>query len=58
MTQPQNVALSDAQKGLAMSARLDVSILGVIENMSVEFSGEGGGQRPAGCVGRSGKPTK
>ncbi len=47
MTQPQNVALSDVQKSLAMFARLDVSILGVVESMSGEFSGKSGGQRLA-----------
>jgi ATP-binding protein involved in chromosome partitioning len=47
VTQPQNVALSDAHKGLAMFQKLDVPIIGVVENMSGEFFGEGGGQRLA-----------
>ncbi len=47
VTQPQDVALSDAQKGLAMFQKLDVPIIGVVENMSGEFFGEGGGQRLA-----------
>lgn len=47
VTQPQNVALSDAQKGLAMFAKLDVPIVGVVENMSGEFFGQGGGERLA-----------
>ncbi len=47
VTQPQNVALSDAQKGLVMFEKLDVPIIGVVENMSGEFFGEGGGQRLA-----------
>ena len=47
VTQPQNVALDDAQKGLAMFQKLDVPIIGVVENMSGEFFGEGGGQRLA-----------
>ena len=45
VTQPQDVALSDAQKGLVMFGKLDVPILGVVENMSGEFFGEGGGER-------------
>ena len=47
VTQPQNVALSDAQKGLAMFEKLQVPIVGVVENMSGEFFGEGGGRRLA-----------
>ncbi len=47
VTQPQEVALSDARKGLSMFTKLDVPILGVVENMSGAFFGEGGGQRLA-----------
>lgn len=47
VTQPQNVALSDARKGLAMFTKLGVPILGVVENMSGDFFGEGGGRRLA-----------
>jgi ATP-binding protein involved in chromosome partitioning len=47
VTQPQNVALSDAEKGLAMFEKLKVPILGVVENMSGQFFGEGGGRRLA-----------
>jgi ATP-binding protein involved in chromosome partitioning len=47
VTQPQNVALSDARKGLAMFTKLNVPILGVVENMSGDFFGEGGGKRLA-----------
>jgi ATP-binding protein involved in chromosome partitioning len=35
VTTPQEVALLDARKGLAMFRKVDVPILGVIENMSV-----------------------
>lgn len=31
---PQNVALADAQKGIAMFKRLDIPVLGLVENMS------------------------
>lgn len=47
VTQPQNVALSDAEKGLAMLEKLAVPVLGVVENMSGQFFGEGGGRRLA-----------
>lgn len=47
VTQPQNVALSDARKGLAMFEKLNVPILGVVENMSGDYFGQGGGKRLA-----------
>jgi len=57
VTQPAQVALSDAQKGINMFKQLDVPILGIIENMSyypnpatgekVYIFGKGGGQRAA-----------
>ncbi len=34
VTTPQNVALQDARKGAAMFAKVDIPVLGVIENMS------------------------
>jgi len=57
VTQPAQVALSDAQKGINMFKQLDVPILGIIENMSyypnpatgekIYIFGRGGGQRAA-----------
>lgn len=57
VTTPQEVALSDARKGLATFQQLDVPVLGVIENMGaysdpetgarIAFFGEGGGERMA-----------
>jgi ATP-binding protein involved in chromosome partitioning len=47
VTQPQEVALGDALRGLAMFEKLDVPIIGVVENMSGDFFGEGGGERLA-----------
>ncbi len=44
VTQPQSVAIDDARRGLAMFEKLNVPILGVIENMSGELFGEGGGE--------------
>ena len=35
VTTPQTVALADAQKGIAMFNKLDIPLLGVLENMSV-----------------------
>jgi ATP-binding protein involved in chromosome partitioning len=55
VTTPQDVALQDVVKGIAMFERLQVPIAGVIENMSyfccphcdqtTEIFGQGGGQR-------------
>jgi ATP-binding protein involved in chromosome partitioning len=57
VTTPQTVALLDAQKGLEMFRKVDVPILGIIENMSVyhcagcghdaAIFGEGGGEQLA-----------
>jgi ATP-binding protein involved in chromosome partitioning len=44
VTQPQSVAVDDARRGLAMFEKLNVPIIGVIENMSGELFGEGGGE--------------
>ena len=55
VTTPQDVALSDVEKALAMFRRLSVPIVGVVENMTAfvcphcgeetEIFGRGGGQR-------------
>ncbi len=57
VTTPQEVALADALKGLRMFEKLEVPILGVVENMGpyidpktgqkIVFFGEGGGKRMA-----------
>ncbi len=47
VTQPQDVAVSDALRSIAMFETLNVSILGVVENMAGDFFGEGGGERLA-----------
>ena len=44
VTTPQKVALADARRGLKMFERLNVPILGVVENMSGEFFGTGAGE--------------
>lgn len=51
VTQPQEVALGDAMRGLAMFETVNVPILGVVENMSGEFFGEGGGKKLAEARG-------
>lgn len=47
VTQPQAVAVSDALRSCAMFDTLNVPVLGVVENMSGDFFGEGGGERLA-----------
>ena len=58
VTTPQDIALLDARKGLKMFEKVEIPVLGVIENMSIHICsecghsehifGEGGGQRMAG----------
>lgn len=47
VTQPQDVAVSDALRSAAMFEQLNVPILGIIENMAGDFFGTGGGERLA-----------
>ena len=57
VTTPQDIALLDARKGLKMFEKVNVPILGVVENMAVHVCtncghaehifGQGGGQRMA-----------
>ncbi|MCB9454984.1 MAG: Mrp/NBP35 family ATP-binding protein [Anaerolineaceae bacterium] len=47
VTQPQDVAVSDALRSLAMFETLNVPILGIVENMAGDFFGEGGGEKLA-----------
>jgi ATP-binding protein involved in chromosome partitioning len=44
VTQPMQVAASDALRGLKMFEKLEVPIIGVLENMSGEFFGTGAGE--------------
>lgn len=44
VTQPQAVAVADAIRAAAMFEQLKVPVLGVVENMSGEFFGSGGGE--------------
>jgi ATP-binding protein involved in chromosome partitioning len=47
VTQPQDVAVSDALRSIAMFEQLNVPIIGVVENMTGEFFGSGGGEKLA-----------
>lgn len=47
VTQPQDVAVADALRSIAMFETLNVPVLGVVENMTGEFFGEGGGEKLA-----------
>ncbi|HYK04821.1 MAG TPA: Mrp/NBP35 family ATP-binding protein [Thermoanaerobaculia bacterium] len=61
VTTPQDVALIDARKGLAMFRKVNVPVLGIVENMSYflcrhcgereEIFGHGGGQKTAALLG-------
>jgi len=61
VTTPQDVALADARKGVSMFEKVDVPILGIVENMSyfqcpecshrAEIFGHGGGDREAKRLG-------
>lgn len=50
-TTPQEVALSDARKAAIMFQKVDVPIVGVVENMSGGMFGAGGGQKLADELG-------
>lgn len=47
VTTPQEVALMDVRKGILMFRKTEVPILGVIENMTGEIFGRGGGKKAA-----------
>jgi ATP-binding protein involved in chromosome partitioning len=47
VTQPMQVAALDALRGLKMFEKLEVPIIGVVENMSGEFFGAGAGEQLA-----------
>ncbi|OUC09106.1 mrp [Litorilinea aerophila] len=51
VTTPQAVAISDARRGATAFKRLEVPILGVIENMAGEIFGMGGGEEAARQMG-------
>src|SRR5690606_11437451 len=51
VTGPQAVAVADARRGAAAFKRLEVPIIGVVENMSGDIFGTGGGEGAARLMG-------
>ncbi len=51
VTGPQAVSVSDARRGATAFQRLEVPVLGVIENMAGEVFGSGGGEEAAQLMG-------
>lgn len=51
VTTPQEVALLDVRKGIGMFRKTEVPILGVVENMTGDIFGRGGGKEAAGQAG-------
>jgi len=51
VTTPQLLSVSDARRGITAFQKLSVPILGVVENMSGETFGSGGGESAAGEMG-------
>jgi ATP-binding protein involved in chromosome partitioning len=51
VTTPQAVSLADARRGLTAYQRLDVPVMGIVENMAGAVFGEGGGELAAGALG-------
>ena len=47
VTQPQEVAISDAIRAAAMFDQLKVPVLGIVENMAGDYFGTGGGEKLA-----------
>jgi ATP-binding protein involved in chromosome partitioning len=46
VTTPQDIALHDAMKGLKMFEKVDIPVLGIVENMSVHICSECGHREP------------
>jgi len=51
VTMPQAVSLADAMRGLKAFERLEVPVMGIVENMAGEVFGEGGGEAGAMRLG-------
>ncbi len=51
VTTPQAVALADAMRGITAFERLEVPVMGIIENMAGEVFGVGGGEQAASRLG-------
>ncbi|SFN32256.1 ATP-binding protein involved in chromosome partitioning [Izhakiella capsodis] len=46
VTTPQDIALLDARKGIVMFNKVDVPVLGIVENMSIHICSQCGHQEP------------
>jgi ATP-binding protein involved in chromosome partitioning len=51
VTTPQAVSLADARRGITAYQRLEVPVMGIVENMAGEVFGEGGGEQAAEALG-------
>ncbi|MCD6216140.1 MAG: Mrp/NBP35 family ATP-binding protein [Candidatus Aenigmarchaeota archaeon] len=51
VTTPTDVAVVDAKKSVNMAKKLKIPVLGIIENMSGEIFGTGGGEKAAADIG-------
>jgi ATP-binding protein involved in chromosome partitioning len=51
VTTPQLLSVSDARRGVTAFQKLNVPVLGIVENMSGDVFGSGGGERAAGEMG-------
>jgi ATP-binding protein involved in chromosome partitioning len=51
VTTPQAVSLADARRGITAFQRLEVPVIGIVENMAGEVFGEGGGEQAARALG-------
>ena len=51
VTTPQDIALLDARKGLKMFEKVEVPVLGIVENMSIHICSKCGHEEPIFCSG-------
>jgi len=51
VTTPQLLSVSDARRGITAFQKLSVPVLGIVENMTGEVFGQGGGERAAADMG-------
>jgi ATP-binding protein involved in chromosome partitioning len=51
VTTPQLLSVSDARRGVTAFQKLNVPVLGIVENMSGDIFGSGGGERAAAEMG-------
>ena len=51
VTTPQELAVLDAKRSINMIRKLNVPVLGIVENMASDFFGRGGGERLAAEIG-------